>query len=217
MSNSFQEQLDQAFPDSSDANVIRAVSEGVLLADTLVENEGFLKTLVGKDSRGLLRRAGILYRLHIMAESGDLPFSSKMTRMPRGGWHWIELENEKFKAHVCRTDGPTLFPEDTPTRQDDRLSNQLNLFKLVKSEADIQSRVAWLMFGVGDSGALGHLCWGMPNAQGDEWLARTNVLSRIEATRAIEKPKNLESSMKLRFRQHVEATLDESGNKAEES
>ena len=31
------------------------------------------------------------------------------------------------RAHICRTEGPVAFPEETPTRQDQRLSNQLRL------------------------------------------------------------------------------------------
>ena len=113
----FQDQLDDAFPPTSDADVIRAVTEGIMLADKTLDNENFLRSLVGQDLRGHVRRAGILYRLHQMSVAGDLPFQSVMTVMPRGNWHWVELRSKNFTSHICRTDGPDLFPIDSPTRQ----------------------------------------------------------------------------------------------------
>jgi len=204
---SFQAQLDEAFPASSDASVIRGVTEGIMLADKTLENEPFLKSLVGQDLRGHIRRSGILYRLHQMAAEGDLPFEANMSQMPRGNWHWVELRSKSFTAHVCRTDGPSLFPTDTPTRQDDRLTNQADLFADTSAIVPINGYTAWLTFGVGDGRALGHLCWGMPNAKEDVWLARTNILRRVAQREIVDKAESPTPLKTLKFRDHIEEAL----------
>ena len=202
----FQELLDEAFPLEADANLIRGVSEGIMLADSTMASASFLKSFVGQDIRGHIRRAGILYRLHSMTTTGDLPFASTMAKMPRGNWHWIELRSKSFNAHVCRTDAPDAFPTDTPTRQDDRLTNQPDLFRDRSTVVPIKGYSAWLTFGVGDSGALGHLCWGMPNAEEDVWLARTNVIRRARQSEVVV-PLEAPKATALRFREHIEETL----------
>ncbi|MEY2942844.1 MAG: hypothetical protein RLY97_858, partial [Pseudomonadota bacterium] len=175
---SFQEMLDKAFPPETDANVVRGVNEGILLADSTLDSANFLKSQIGRDLRGHLRRAAILFRLHSMATEGDLPFISTLSKMPRGNWHWIELKSGIFTSHICRTDASDAFPIDTPTRQDDRLTNQDDLFLPSAVVTPIKGYTAWLTFGTGDSGMLGHLCWGMPKANEDVWLARTNIIRR---------------------------------------
>lgn len=204
---SFQDLLDEAFSSETDANVIRGVTEGIFLADTTLESAGFLKSLVGQDLRGHLRRAGILYRLHHMSTAGDLPFAASMTKMPRGNWHWVELRSKGFAAHVCRTDAPEAFPDDTPTRQDDRLVNQGDLFRDTSAIVPIHGYTAWLTFGVGDSGALGHLCWGMPSAKEDVWLARTNIIRRAHESEASVPFEAPPKATMLKFREHVEEAL----------
>jgi hypothetical protein len=204
---SLQNDLDAAFPPSADANIVRAVGEGIMLADVTLNSEAFLKSPVGQDIRGHIRRAGILFRIHEMATIGDLPFVSTMSQMPRGNWHWIELRSKNFTSHVCRTDGPDLFPKDTPTRQDDRISNQGDFFRDTSAVVPIKGYMAWLSFGVGDSGALGHLCWGMPNANEDVWLARTNIIRRAQASEVVVKFEPVAKPTGLKFRDHVEETL----------
>lgn len=207
MDTDFQKLLDEAYPPSADAPVIRGVMEGILLADKTLENEPFLASLVGKDLRGHIRRAGILFRLDELAKKGDVPFTSTMAVMPRGNWHWIELKSKKFTAHVCRTDGPDLFPVDTPTRQDERLTNQSDLFFDASNVEPIAGYVAWLTFGIGDSGSLGHLCWGMPNSSEDIWLARTNIIQRASRAALVIKPEKPSTPLDLKFKDHVEASL----------
>jgi len=203
----YQDLLDEAFPPASDANVIRGVTEGIYLADTTLDSAGFLKSLVGQDLRGHLRRAGILYRLHQMTTDGDLPFASSMTKMPRGNWHWIDMRSQNFTAHVCRTEAPDAFPDDTPTRQDDRLTNQGDLFRDTSAVIPIRGFAAWLTFGAGDSGALGHLCWGMPNADEDVWLARTNIIRRARESDVVVPVEAPTRVAELKFRDHVEEAL----------
>lgn len=207
MTNPFQELLDEAYPETSDADVIRGVSQGIMLADNTLENHSFLKSVVGQDLRGHIRRAGILYRLHEMASAGDLPFDATMNRMLRGNWHWVELKSKGITAHLCRTDAAELFPKDTPTRQDDRLTNQPDFFEDNSSVIPISGYTAWLSFGVGDSGSLSHLCWGMPKDSEDVWLARTNIISRAKENETVVKFERPTPDLDLKFRDHVEESL----------
>lgn len=202
-----QQELDEAFPSSMDSPLIRGVREGVLLADTVLESTSFLKSTVGRDLRGHLRRAGVLHRLHEMAQQGNLPVETTMSKMPRGNWHWIEIKSKRFTAHVCRTDAADAFPDDSPTRQDDRLTNQFELFRDTSTIVPIRGYIAWLTFGVGDSGALAHLCWGMPNAEEDVWLARTNVLRRAAGSEVVVRAETPSKVTTLRFREKVEEAL----------
>lgn len=211
---SFQELLDEAFPPDADANLIRGVSEGIFLADSTMESANFLSSPVGLDLRGHMRRSGVLFRLHQMATSGDLPFASSMKQMPRGNWHWIEIQSKGFVSHVCRTDAPSAFPDDTPTRQDDRVTNQIGLWEDTTTIVPLKGYMAWLTFGVGDSGTLSHLCWGMPNAEEDFWLARTNVIRRARESVVVVPFEAPTKAAELKFREHVEDALrgkDEQG------
>lgn len=213
----FQDQLEAAFPPATDAAVILGIRQGVLLANASIENELFLSTPVGRDLRGHLRRAAVLFRIHELCKSGDLPFEASIDRMPRGGGHWVELHSGNFRAHICRTDGPTAFPEDTPTRQDQRHSNQLDLFGenvvLLPGVQELANCYAWLTFGV-EGPALGHICWAMPKATRDEWLARINVIERAaRSTASAKEPEAPTPAMQLRFREHIEESLKKGEDK----
>ena len=117
------------------------------------------------------------------------------------------MKSRGFTGHVCRTDGPDLFPSDSPTRQDDRLTNQPDLFYDAATVIPIKGYTAWLTFGVGDSGSLGHLCWGMPNAKEDEWLARSNIIRRARESEVIVKFEKPTKPLDLKFKDHVEEAL----------
>lgn len=213
----FQQLLDEAFPPSTDVALMRSVSQAIALGSDVMDNEPFLKSLIGDDIRGHIRRAAVLFSVHEGCKVGDLPFASEMTRMPLGGGHWVELRSGPFRAHVCRTHSPVAFPEETPTRQDQRLSNQLELFGsdpvVVPSRAPSpQEMYAWLTFGA-NGFDLTHLCWGMPEAGRNSWLARTNVLSRLGPVEAA--PVDVPApAVVLRFRDHIEQALrkDEHGS-----
>lgn len=221
MSKDFQDLLDEAFPPKTDEQVIRGVTEGVLLADAILESEPMLQSPVGKDSRGHLRRAGIMFRMHDLCTIGDLPFSSRMTKMPRGGCHWLELESLRFTAHICRTDGPSAFPVDTPTHQDERLSNQLDLFRqnvvpFPTVGQEISSLSTWLTFGVLPSGKLGHACWAMPAANTEDWIAHTNILKRAASSeKKVLSPPEAKGLI-LRFRKEIEDEIDKNDAESED-
>lgn len=207
---SFQELLDESFPAHTDLMLMRSASQAIRLAHDVMDHEPFLKSLIGSDIKGHIRRAAVLFSVHESCKAGDLPFVSKMTRMPLGGGHWVEVRSGPFRAHICRTDGPIAFPEETPTRQDQRLSNQLELFDrhpvVVPLRSSAQPELyAWLTFGA-NGNELTHLCWGMPEAGRNSWLARTNVLTRLGSATEIA-PESLTPAVVLRFRDHIEEAL----------
>lgn len=213
MNDDFQLRLASAFPPKTDAELIRGFSEGILLADDLIDSEPFLQTMIGRDLRGFLRRAGILYRLHELCRVGDLPFEATMGRMPRGNWHWLEIRSDRFVAHLCRTETALAFPEDTMTRKEERFRNQNDLFEPnivpLREEADrAQGLAAWLTFSGGMPGQLQHLCWAMPSSDDQEWLAHINVLRRAASSGVYrELEARPEKSLRLRFKEHIEEAL----------
>jgi len=221
----FQKRLEAAFKHLADGETIRGVSEGILLGDDLIENTPILRHAGGRDLRGHIRRAGIMFRLHDLCERGDLPFSAKIMPMPHGSWHWLEMRSDNFKAHICRSDGPYDFPEETLSRQDSRLVNQTDLFAenvvpISEVIGKIPELYAWLTYSAEKAGILKHLCWAMPPADSGSWLAHINVLKRAEQAAASETPPAEEPTniIKLKFRDHIEEVLsknDESGNEKE--
>jgi hypothetical protein len=213
--------LEAAFPSTTDADVYRGTSEGVLLADDLLENTPLLRTLAGRDLRGHVRRAGIIFRLRDLCVRGDLPFQADIVPMPHGNWHWLELRSGNFKAHPCRTEGTFEFPEETRSRQDERLRNQGDLFAqnivpIGELVAQIRVLYAWLTFGIGRDGQLSHLCWAMPPADDGFWLAHVNVLERIAKKNMEPKePEAPSATVKLRFKESIEEALSKQDDENE--
>lgn len=218
MNEALQSRLELAFPASTDPEIYRGVSEGILLADQVIRDTPILHNSVGRDLRGLIRRAGVMFRLHDLCQAGDLPFQAEMVRMQRGSMHCIEIRSEGMKAHVCRTDGPDAFPVDSLSRQDERLVNQPDLFAgNVVSFEEISGKVpslyALLTLCASRSGILEHLCWGVPSADGGDWLAHGNVLLRSPHVLAGDggaiNPEQPAQRVVLRFQEHIEKSLAE--------
>jgi hypothetical protein len=214
MESELQDLLAVAFPPSSDAEVIRGVTEGVLLADDLTKNTPMLKHLGGYDLRGHLRRVGIMFRLHDLSDRGDLPFATEIAQMPHGPWHWLEIKSKNFRAHVCRTEGQFDFPDDTLSRQDERLRNQPDLFdrsvaplhQIAKNSHQLYS---WLTFGADRAGKILHICWAMPPADQTGWLAHINVIGRATSHATSPIPHaTTPKRVKLEFREHVLSTVE---------
>lgn len=211
----FREQLTEAFPASSDALLVHFVRQGILLAANTMENEPCLKSLIGRDLAGHVRRAAVLFTVHSACVAGNLPFESTMTKMPLGGGHWVELKTKNFRAHICRTDKADAFPEDTPTRQDQRISNQLELsfpsssvvVPFQKKSTPIEM-YAWLTFGA-EGGELSHLCWGMPESRRNVWIERINIMQRLRqaGTQPVSAEPTVSKKIELKFHQHIEDAL----------
>ena len=223
MNDDFQLRLAAAFPAHADAELIRGFREGILLADGLLDSEPFLQNMIGRDLRGHLRRAGILYRIHDLCRLGDLPFEAAIGRMPRGSWHWLEIRADRFVAHLCRTESALTFPEDTATRQEERFLNQNDLFEpnviSLREELDCaRGLAAWLTFGGDAAGQLQHLCWAMPSSDGQEWLAHINVLRRAASTGTFQEAEKIApKSLRLRFKEHIEESLTQKPRKGDGS
>jgi hypothetical protein len=229
MDERLQRLLEVAFPHSADTEVIRGVSEGIGLADDLIENNRLLRNAGGNDLRGHIRRVGIMFRLRDLCTRGDLPFSAEIVQMPHGPWHWLEIRSGNFLAHVCRTSAPHAFPEEALSRQDARLRNQEDLFAPPPSDrsqliVSIREFYAWLTFGIGQHGVLEHICWAMPPADDGDWLAHRDIL-RHAATPATTQPEQQQAperteeeaakALKLRFQEHIEKTLSDQNKKDE--
>jgi len=208
------ERLRATVPPSTDAMVILGAQEGILLADDQIKSSLLLNNPVGRDLQGHLRRIGVMIRIHDLCKRGDLPFKSEITKMPIGGWHWLEIKAPGIRSHVCRTDYAEAFPEDTPNKQDARLVNpQGDLFKpRLAPLSEVLSAVAemycWLTYGATRDGKLTHLCWTVPAADQNSWLAHENILRGSSMNAPIPPPPGPDPKTKLRFRDYIEEALE---------
>jgi hypothetical protein len=162
----FLERLERAYPIDTYANTLRALREGIAVADDTIKGIPILNGGVGDDYRGLMRRAGIFHRIANMCKVGDLPFRAEITPMPRGTWHWLDIWSGDVHGHVVRTEEPAAFPEDTPNRQDARARNMRDLFD-AKRVVRIRSLklYSWLCYRATPDGALSHALWQAPSAK----------------------------------------------------
>ena len=219
-----QTRLRDAFPENTDVLTARAVREGLVLADDLMNSNEVLNNLIGRDLRGHVRRAGVMMKLHDFCTNGDLPFSATYARMPIGSWHFLEIKSKAVTAHVHKTDSAGAFPKDSPVRQIERLSNQPDLF--AENNVVPFSKIlgegpfnAWLTLGTDDSGNVTHLNWRVPSSAEDVWLAATDILASaaksIAAASAPSKAPNPKD--KMRFKEHIESTIEREKTDKKES
>jgi len=209
-----QQRLRRAFPETTDPATVAAVLNGVRLADDLIGREPLLGTLIGRDYRGLLRRAGVLFSFQEACQAGHLPFTASFRPMHRGHWHLLEIASGDEKAQICRTDDADSFPVDGPVRQDERLVNQFDLFEPLPPMPELLLRIphlyVWLTFGADREGNLTHVCWTAPAREGREWLGFASILRN--AMQVLERPAAEaapDPRKKLRFREHIETALED--------
>jgi hypothetical protein len=182
MSKEFDDLLREAFPTSSNREVVRVVGEGVALADDVRRNTPWLTNLIGDDLRGSLRRAATFFRFAQACKEGTLPFEAEEIENTNGSSHLLKVEAGAFEAHIVRTDSDGAFPRDAPIRQDNRLRNQGDLFEepnilpLAEIKPYIQKMYAWLTFNADLVGRLTHVYWCMPERDRNMYLGRANVL-----------------------------------------
>lgn len=210
----------EAFPASSDKMTVRAVGDGILLADDLVTSSPLLSTPIGRDYRGLIRRAGVMFSVHESCKRGDLPFQTTFRQMHRGHWHLLEITSGDERAQICRTDEPDAFPEDTPVKQDERLVNQFDLFQKLPPIELLNLRIprlyVWLTFGADIKGNLTHVCWAAPAKHEKQWLGFENIFRRVAEEGAPITPPTTsppDPKSKLRFKEHIEETLEKKNDK----
>lgn len=210
-----QERLRAAFPPTADLMTVRTVRKGVMLADDAIKSTPLLNTVIGRDYRGLIRRAGVMFAFDEACRHGDLPFKAVFRQMHRGHWHLLEIISGAERAQICRTEEADAFPEDTAVKQDERLANQVDLFQDLPPIATLLRNIphlyVWLTFGVDVFGNLTHVCWAAPAKEEKQWLAFTNIMRRAaeegDATVGPISP-TPDPRSKLKFKEHIEAALE---------
>ncbi|MBV8824892.1 MAG: hypothetical protein JO084_06290 [Bradyrhizobiaceae bacterium] len=217
MSIDFDQYLRSAFPEKTDATVIRNVTLAVALADDLRRNTPWLINEIGDDLQGNLRRAAAMWRLGQACNDGELPFSASEISNKIGSSHLLLIKSGAFEAHVVRTESSGAFPKDAPIRQDSRVTNEPTLFddpkvvRIVLVEKDIEKAYAWLMFNATQIGALTHVCWGMPLPKKNKFLAHFDIL-RLAMSKGSPidpgPPKKLDPTEKLKFKRAVEEEIE---------
>jgi hypothetical protein len=216
-----QERLLTAFPPSSNAALVRAVQEGIFLADQLFDGETFLGNAIGRDLRGHIRRAGVSFQIKKYCERGDLDFRAQEKEMPRGRWHWLEIQSTGAIAHICRTDDANSFPDETESRQDIRIKLQGDLFAWESEKTDfgkiirdIPKLYSWMIYRVGVGQQLAHLCWVSPAADMDVYVGHIDVLKQVTAlghvpiASSVPDPKD-----KVKLKEHLADALEKSKDK----
>ena len=212
----FQEQLLSAFPEPTWAPLVRGLSSGIALGDQLITGTPLLASVIGRDIRGLIRRAGILHKISELCAAGDLPFTSSAAKMPIGSWHWLNISSGTFTAHIVKTVSPRALPEDNASRQPECLKNEYDLFEdgrippVVEPRFD-QRRYAVITFGVDIDGKLAHVAAGMPNYNVTGWLAYINMTRKFRegGSEAPIAPAPVDPATSLKFRKEVEEMLAE--------
>lgn len=212
-----QEMIEANFPATSDTGLIRGITEGIMLADQLRKSDPILQTVIGKNLTGHLRRAGVMWRLHQLCGRGELPFKASFEQMSIGSWNHLVLRtSEDLVSNLCRTESAQSFPKDTPNRQDERLSNQPDLFaeNIVSFNAaleQVSEKCVWLTYGYMPDGNLTHACWAMPSPASnvESWHAHVNIVERLRRSGQPEKtkPKGLDPSMVLKFKREIDEAL----------
>ena len=214
--------LREWFPESTDAAVIRNVMMAVALADDMRRNTPWLGSQIGDDLSGNLRRAACMWRLHQACKDGELPFQASEVPNLTGSSHLLRITSGPFDAHIVRTESSGAFPKDAPIRQDSRLTNERSLFddrnivpfdQLVGS---VERAYAWLMFNATPTGALTHVCYGMPKANVNEYLAHFDILRHamsIGSPIDPSTPPKPDPKDKIKFRRDIEEQTERRKNK----
>lgn len=221
MDTHLQERLRAAYPAESDGMLIRALQEGVALADDAVSGLAFLRTAAGQDIRGFLRRAGVMYAINEYCMRGDLPFETEFEKQTRGNWHWMNMKASNVTAHVVKTPALLGFPREAPTRQDKRLTNNGDLFndeKILPFDKVIGRNsplYAWLGYGTSRTGEITHAFWGIPAVDEDVYLAHTDVLNSANA-QIMSAPASsaVAPEVKLSFKKHIQEIIEANDDSA---
>jgi hypothetical protein len=211
-----QERLRSLLPAEFDVDIVRAVREGVLIADSCFDQGMLLADEMGLDLKGHVRRVGIAHQLCEYSRRGALDLNVQMTRMPRGHWHWLEIRRAGLLAHMCRTDDIHRFPEEAESRQDPRLSIQGDLLSWAvrdKSMSQIIREIpelyAWLTYRVAADGSVSHICWCSPAPDENTYIAQINLLEEAKRSRELPpEPAHPSPKDMLRFQDAVQQLLE---------
>jgi hypothetical protein len=219
MSDTFEARLLNAYPEAAWPILVRAAREGVHMADAVRRSTPFLRTLVGRDQRGFLRRAAIMWRLQMLCAAKELPFAATWVLNTNGTSHLLSILSGNLELHLVRTEDVRSFPVDAPIRQDRRVTNQPDLFEdkkvvpLTEALQGVRRLYGWICWGATPKGELTHFCLGIPECGRDHWLAHLNILSRVRleegAPRLTEPtPSAPNPALLLRFRAEIARSLE---------
>lgn len=219
MNDNFQSRLLSAFPETTWPTLVRGVGEGIRIADDVQRSTRFLSTLVGKDLRSLLRRAGIMWRIQMLCKSGELPFQATEVLNSDHSSHLLSVISGTIELHIVRTDDPDALPIDAPIRQDKRLTNIPDLFTdgkiipLADLLTDVPQLYGWIAWGATKRGALTYVCLEMPEKEEDRWLAHKDIYRSVLASRERDETEQEEQSapgptLLLKFREEIARELE---------
>jgi hypothetical protein len=220
MSEEYRNLLVDAFPQETWVTLARGVGEAITIADKVRLSTPFLSTLVGKDLRGLLRRAALMWRIQMLCKSKELPFDAQEIVNTNGTSHLLQVSSKKIELHIVRTDEPLAFPIEARIRQDSRASNDADLFrdgKLIPLHEAIEAvphLYGWIMWGATGRGELTHFALGMPESEEDKWLTYVDVLTHIRTEEskthvAPETSSKPNPALLLKFREDIARSLEQ--------
>jgi hypothetical protein len=115
----------------------------------------------------------------------ELPFKADEVLNTNGTSHLLSILSQNIELHIVRTEDPEAFPIDARIRQDRRAINQPDLFEdgkvipLTEALKHVQRLYVWLTWSP-PVDELTHLCLAMPEDKRDVWLARVNILHRVQ-------------------------------------
>lgn len=204
MSARYRPMILNAFPEYAWPDLQRRARYGVQLADDLIQERTILDWVVGHDQRGDLRRVGVMWSIHQACIDGVLPFSATTKKNTAKNCHHVEVTSQNIYLHITRTPSLLSLPRDTTLRDNERASNQGDLFSDTGFTTDlstIRRWYAWLTFGADPKGDLTHLAIGLPKHGENDWLEIVSILrptGEIQSTDEEPRPPGPEDSVKFR-------------------
>ena len=205
MSTYFRPIILNAFPEINWPTIRRCAVTGVSLADALIEREKMLNWAVGRDQLGDLRRIGVMWKIAQACKDGELPFECNTKENTVRNCHHIEIASQRVYAHVTRTPSLRSMPRETTLRDNERASNQGDLFDSKEFTTDlslIKRWYAWIMFNADERGNLSHLAIGLPKARENDWLDLISILGgeieKLSGPEEERRPPTPEEIMKFR-------------------
>jgi hypothetical protein len=221
MSQEYRTLLLEAFPEPTWPTLTRGIREAIKIADGVRLSTPFLTTQVGRDLRGHLRRAALMWRIQMLCKSKEIPFDAVEITNPytNGTSHLLSVRSNNIELHIVRTEEAEAFPVDAQFRQDSRASNHADLFrdgKLVALSVALSAvprLYGWFMWGATARGELTHFGLGMPEHSEDRWLTYVDVLRRVTAVEAASgaaeetAPSKPNPALMLKFREEIARSL----------
>src|SRR6266481_7985413 len=143
MSELFRPLILNAIPEQHWPALTRCATDGVALADNLIASQRMLDWSLGQDQRGDLRRIGVMYCIREACLKEILPFTCETKNNTAKNCHHIEVAAQNLYFHVTRTSHFSGMPRDTTLRDNERVSNQGDLFEGTLLTTDLSLIKRW--------------------------------------------------------------------------